>query len=211
VPTAIHPQSQSFGRRAVVHDIEHDDHDPGTTKVFGFWIYLMSDCLLFATLFATFAVLHRNTAGGPGARELFELPYVAIETALLLISSITYGMALIGAQSRSRSRVILWLGITFVFGAGFVGMEVNEFHHLVAEGNGPDRSAFLSSFFSLVGTHGLHVTSGLVWIAVMMWNVANRGLTPVQRTRLLCLSLFWHFLDIVWICVFTIVYLMGFL
>ena len=208
--SALSPQSQSFGRRAVVHDIEHDDHDPGTTKVFGFWIYLMSDCLLFASLFATFAVLHRNVAGGPSARELFELPYVAIETALLLFSSITYGFALIGAQSRNTGRVVLWLGVTFLFGLGFVGMEVNEFHHLVEEGNGPDRSAFLSSFFSLVGTHGLHVTAGLVWIAVMVYALLTKGLTPVQRTRLLCLSLFWHFLDIVWICVFTVVYLMGF-
>jgi cytochrome o ubiquinol oxidase subunit 3 len=210
VSTVISPQSQSFGRRAFVRDIEHDDHDPGTTKVFGFWIYLMSDCLLFATLFATFAVLHRNTAGGPTARELFELPYVALETALLLLSSITYGFALIGAQVANQTKVLIWLGITFLFGAGFVGMEVNEFHHLVQEGNGPDRSAFLSAFFSLVGTHGLHVTSGLLWIAVMMWTIATRGLGTVQRTRLLCLSLFWHFLDIVWICVFTIVYLMGF-
>src|SRR5262249_58802448 len=124
-----------------------------------------------------------NTAGGPSARELFELPYVALETALLLLSSITYGFALIGAQSSNRTKVLLWLGVTFLFGAGFVGMEVNEFHHLAQEGNGPDRSAFLSAFFSLVGTHGLHVSSGLLWIAVMMWTIAARGLSPLVRAR----------------------------
>ena len=206
----IHPQSQTFGGRA--HGSEshgHDHHDASTTKVFGFWIYLMSDCLLFACLFATYAVLHKNTDGGPGAKEIFELPYVAVETLLLLLSSITYGVALIGSYSRNRNRVLLWLFITFLFGAGFVGMEINEFHHLIAEGSGPDRSAFLSSFFTLVGTHGLHVSSGLLWIAVMMWQVVSRGLTDVNKTRLMCLSMFWHFLDIVWICVFTVVYLMG--
>ena len=206
----IHPQSQTFGGRA--HGSEthaHDHHDTSTTKVFGFWIYLMSDLLLFATLFATYAVLHRNTDGGPTAREIFELPYVAIETLLLLLSSITYGVALIGSYTRNQNRVLLWMGITFLLGLGFVGMEINEFHKLIEEGAGPDRSAFLSSFFTLVGTHGLHVTSGLLWIVVMMWQVISRGLTQVNRTRLMCLSMFWHFLDIVWICVFTIVYLMG--
>jgi cytochrome o ubiquinol oxidase subunit 3 len=210
VSAVIHPQSQTFGGRA--HGAEthaHDHHDTSTTKVFGFWIYLMSDLLLFATLFATYAVLHRNTDGGPTAREIFELPYVAIETLLLLLSSITYGVALIGSYTRNQNRVLLWMGITFLLGLGFVGMEINEFHKLIEEGAGPDRSAFLSSFFTLVGTHGLHVTSGLLWIVVMMWQVISRGLTQVNRTRLMCLSMFWHFLDIVWICVFTIVYLMG--
>jgi len=210
VSAVIHPQSQTFGGRA--HGAEshgHDHHDASTTKVFGFWIYLMSDCLLFATLFATYAVLHKNTDGGVGAKEIFELPYVAVETLLLLLSSITYGIALIGSYARKRNVVLLWLGITFLFGLGFIGMELNEFHHLIEEGNGPDRSAFLSSFFTLVGTHGLHVASGLLWIAVMMWQVLSRGLTEVNKTRLMCLSMFWHFLDIVWICVFTVVYLMG--
>jgi cytochrome o ubiquinol oxidase subunit 3 len=210
VSTAIHPQSQTFGGRS--HGAEthaHDHHDTSTTKVFGFWIYLMSDCLLFATLFATYAVLNHNTDGGPGAKELFELPYVAVETLLLLLSSITVRHGADRLERPQRGRVQLWLGITFLLGPRFVGMEVNEFHHLIAEGNGPDRNAFLSAFFSLVGTHGLHVSSGLLWIAVMMWQISSRGLSPVNRTRLMCLSLFWHFLDIVWICVFTVVYLMG--
>jgi cytochrome o ubiquinol oxidase subunit 3 len=210
VSTAIHPQSQTFGGRS--HGAEthaHDHHDASTTKVFGFWIYLMSDCMLFACLFATYAVLHGNVDGGPTAKELFSLPYVAVETALLLLSSITYGVALIGSYQRNTGRVLLWLGITFLFGLGFIGMELNEFHHLIEEGNGPNRNAFLSSFFTLVGTHGIHVTSGLIWIAVMMWQVFSRGLSTVNTTRLMCLSLFWHFLDIVWICVFTVVYLMG--
>lgn len=208
--TAIHPQSQTFGGRS--HGAEshvHDHHDVSTTKVFGFWVYLMSDCMLFACLFAAFAVLRNNTDGGPAGKELFSLPYLAVETALLLLSSITYGIALIGSYQRNTSRVLLWLGITFLFGLGFVGMEVAEFHNLIEEGNGPARNAFLSSYFTLVGTHGLHVSAGLLWLAVMMWQVIARGLNPVISTRLMCLSLFWHFLDIVWICVFTVVYLLG--
>ena len=208
--SAVHPQSQTFGGRS--HGAEthaHDHHDTSTTKVFGFWIYLMSDCLLFATLFATYAVLHKNTAGGPGAKDIFELKYVAIETLLLLLSSITYGVALIGSYERKRNKVLLWLGITFLFGLGFVGMEINEFHHLIEEGNGPDRSAFLSSFFTLVGTHGLHVTFGIVWLLTLMMQVAKHGLIAANRRRLMCLSMFWHFLDVIWIGVFTFVYLMG--
>ena len=164
----------------------HEDghHDAGANKVFGFWIYLMSDCILFATLFATYAVLVNGTAGGPSGKDIFELPFVFAETMLLLLSSITFGF-------------------------GMLAMEIYEFHHLIAEGYGPDRSGFLSAFFTLVGTHGIHVTSGLVWIIVMMVLVAKKGLTDRNRTRLMCLSLFWHFLDVVWICVFTVVYLMG--
>jgi len=193
------------------HDHGHEHHDAGANTVFGFWIYLMSDLLLFASLFATFAVLSHNTAGGPSGKTLFELPYVAVETGLLLFSSLTYGLAMISMQHKNQSQVMLWLGVTFLLGAGFVGMELNEFHHLIAEGNGPGRSAFLSSFFTLVGTHGLHVSAGLVWLIVLMIQVQTRGLTPTNEARLNCLSLFWHFLDIVWICVFTFVYLMGFL
>jgi cytochrome o ubiquinol oxidase subunit 3 len=208
--TAIHPQSQTFGGRS--HGAEshvHDHHDVSTTKVFGFWVYLMSDCMLFACLFAAFAVLRNNTDGGPAGKELFSLPYLAVETALLLLSSITYGIALIGSYQRNSTKVLLWLAITGLFGLGFIGMELNEFHHLIEEGNGPGRSAFLSAFFSLVGTHGIHVTSGLVWLCVLMFQVFRKGVTETNRTRLMCLSLFWHFLDIVWICVFTVVYLLG--
>ena len=191
---------------------DHDHHDAGSNTVFGFWIYLMSDCLLFASLFAAFAVLSHNIAGGPAGKQLFELPFVLVETFALLFSSITYGMAMVSMHEKnSTTHVLAWLGVTFVLGAVFIGMELSEFHHLIAEGNGPDRSAFLSSFFTLVGTHGIHVTSGLVWLGVMMVQLTKKGLTPTNRTRLQCLSLFWHFLDIVWICVFTFVYLMGFL
>lgn len=188
---------------------EHGHHDAGANKVFGFWIYLMSDCIIFATLFATYAVMVNNTAGGPAGKDIFELPFVLVETALLLLSSITYGMAVIAMNNQNKGSVISWLALTFLFGAGFIGMEIYEFHHLIKEGFGPDRSGFLSAFFTLVGTHGLHVTSGLIWMAVMMFQVSKRGLTATNRTRIMCLSLFWHFLDVVWICVFTVVYLMG--
>lgn len=187
----------------------HGHHDAGATKVFGFWIYLMSDLILFASLFATYAVLVNGIADGPSGKEIFSLPFVLVETFLLLFSSITFGFAMLSMNKGSVSQVNLWLFVTFLFGLGFVVMEVYEFHELIAEGYGPDRSAFLSAFFALVSTHGLHVTAGLVWIIIMMIQVSRRGLTDVNRTRLSCLILFWHFLDVVWICVFTVVYLMG--
>ena len=193
---------------AVAHD-DHAHHDTGGNTVFGFWLYLMTDCILFACVFATYAVLVNHTAGGPSGKDIFELPYVLGETALLLVSSCTYGFAMIAAHRGFRGKTLAWLAATFVLGAGFIVMELNEFHHLIAEGFGPDKSAFLSSFFTLVGMHGLHVTAGLVWMVIMMLQVSKRGLTDRTNTRLMCLSLFWHFLDIVWICVFTIVYLMG--
>ncbi|WP_038881991.1 cytochrome o ubiquinol oxidase subunit III [Serratia marcescens] len=188
---------------------EHGHHDAGETKVFGFWIYLMSDCILFASLFATYAVLVNGTAGGPSGKDIFDLKFVLVETFLLLFSSITYGMAMIAMNKGKVGGVNTWLFLTFLFGLGFVAMEIYEFHHLIAEGFGPDRSAFLSSFFALVGTHGLHVTSGLIWIIVLMIQVSKFGLTATNKPRLMCLSLFWHFLDVVWICVFTVVYLLG--
>ncbi|WP_429035279.1 cytochrome o ubiquinol oxidase subunit III [Aeromonas media] len=189
----------------------HEDghHDAGTTKVFGFWIYLMSDCILFATLFATYAVLVNGTAGGPAGKDIFELPFVFAETMLLLLSSITFGFGMLAMNKNKVSAVNTWLLVTFILGAGFIAMEIYEFHHLIVNDAGPDRSGFLSAFFTLVGTHGIHVTSGLIWIIVMMVLIAKKGLTERNRTRLMCLSLFWHFLDVVWICVFTVVYLMG--
>ncbi|MFX1765396.1 cytochrome o ubiquinol oxidase subunit III [Paraburkholderia sp. A1RI-2L] len=192
------------------HGHAHGDDD-GTRTTLGFWIYLMSDCLIFATLFATFGVLANATAGGPGARQLFELPYVLCETLLLLASSVTFGMAMLGLHAQRRAQVIVWLAITFAFGAGFIGMEVNEFAKLVADGAGPHTSAYLSAYFTLVGTHGLHVSAGLLWIAIMMHQTWKFGLTGAIRRRLACLSMFWHFLDLVWICVFTFVYLRGML
>lgn len=187
----------------------HHPHDDGSNTVLGFWLYLMGDCLIFACLFATFAVLAENVAGGPSGRELFDLPYVAGETVLLLVSSFTFGIAALNIQTANRGRVIFWLVNTFVVGAAFIGMEIHEFALLIEEGAGPSRSAFLSGYFTLVGTHGLHVTAGLLWLAVMMHQVYRFGLNGIVRRRLACLSLFWHFLDLVWICVFTFVYLRG--
>lgn len=194
------------------HDDHHDDHahhDTGPMKVYGFWIYILSDLILFASLFATYAVLHNSYAGGVTGKDIFELPFVAVETAVLLVSSITYGIAIIAMYKGHKAQVIKWLMVTFILGSVFIGMEIYEFYHLIHNGHGPDKSAFLSAFFTLVGTHGLHVTSGLIWMATMIALVAKYGLTPINKTRLLCLSLFWHFLDVVWICVFTIVYLLG--
>ncbi|MCJ9712823.1 cytochrome o ubiquinol oxidase subunit III, partial [Bordetella hinzii] len=187
----------------------HGHHDDGSKTVFGFWVYLMSDLLIFSVLFATFAVLSNATAGGPHGRDLFDLKFVLVETMLLLISSFTFGVAMLNMYAGKANKVIAWLLITFLFGAGFIAMELYEFQHLIHEGAGPGRSAYLSAFFFLIGTHGLHVTAGLLWIIIMVDMVRRHGLDGVNKRRLACLSLFWHFLDIVWICVFTFVYLMG--
>ncbi len=195
---------------SATHDHGHDhSHDAKENAVFGFWIYLMTDCILFASLFATYAVMRHNYADGPTGKELFDLKYVFIETMFLLFSSFSNGFAMISMHRKDRFGTLKWLALTAVLGLGFVGMEVNEFTHLVVEGNGPDRSGFLSSFFTLVATHGAHVSVGLIWMAVMMGQLYFRGITPAITSRLMRLSLFWHFLDIVWIMVFTVVYLMG--
>ena len=195
-------------RDAVDFQIEHH-HDVAATARLGFWLYLMSDCLLFSGLFATYAVLGGHTAGAPSGQSLFELPYVLIETMFLLVSSFTCGLATLAMNAQQRNATVGWLAVTFLLGLGFVGMEVHEFAHLVAIGAGPSHSAFLSSFFTLVATHGLHVTCGLIWMAVMMVTVLKKGLTPSTQSRLNCLSLFWHFLDIIWVGVFSLVYLFG--
>jgi cytochrome o ubiquinol oxidase subunit III len=178
-------------------------------QAFGFWIYLMSDLVLFATLFATFGVIGRNYAGGPTGKELFDLPRVFGETMLLLVSSATFGMAALATHGDRKSRALGWLGVTYILGLGFVSMEVNEFYGMIAAGNGPQRSGFLSAFFTLVGAHGAHVTAGLIWMAVMIGQILTKGLTLPVRSRLVRLGMFWHFLDIVWIGVFSLVYLMG--
>ena len=185
------------------------EHHPENGTLLGFWLYLMSDCLVFAVLFACYGVLGRNYAAGPGGAELFDLPLVALNTSLLLLSSITYGFAMLEMQKRNKGAVLMWLAITGLFGAGFLGIELYEFAHLLHQGAGPQRSAFLSSFFTLVGTHGLHVTFGIVWLITLMVQVSKHGLIAANRRRLMCLSMFWHFLDVVWIGVFTFVYLMG--
>ena len=186
-----------------------DHADSVALQIFGFWLYILSDLVLFATLFATYAVLGRNYAGGPTGRELFDLPFVFGETLLLLFSSATYGLAVLAMHKQWRHQVLTWLFVTLLLGLGFVFMEFSEFRHLILDGNGPWRSAFLSAFFTLVGTHGAHVTVGLIWIAVMVGQLLTKGLTPPVQSRLMRLSIFWHFLDIVWVGVFTIVYLMG--
>ncbi|MBW9331998.1 cytochrome o ubiquinol oxidase subunit III [Herbaspirillum sp. RU 5E] len=184
-------------------------HHPENGTLLGFWIYLMSDCLIFACLFACYAVLGRNYAGGPTGAELFDLPLVALNTALLLLSSITYGFAMLAMQAKKQQNTIIWLIITGLLGAGFIYFELYEFLHLIHEGAGPSRSGFLTSFFALVGTHGLHVTFGIIWLVVLLFQINKHGLTEANGRRLMCLSMFWHFLDVVWIGVFTFVYLMG--
>jgi cytochrome o ubiquinol oxidase subunit 3 len=191
--------------------VEEEDHhhETGGSTALGFWIYLMSDALIFATLFATYGVLSTGYAGGPTPAEIFELPLVAVNTALLLISSITYGFAMIAMQEGRLNGTRLWLVITGLLGAGFVGIELFEFASLIHEGATPRTSAFLSAFFTLVATHGLHVTFGIIWLVVMLVQLGQRGLHPENQRRLMCLSMFWHFLDVVWIGVFTFVYLLG--
>ncbi len=188
--------------------LEEDHHPEGSTNL-GFWLYLMSDCLIFATLFATYAVLGRNYAAGPSPADLFDLKLVAINTAMLLFSSITYGFAMLQMERGAKQETLFWLGITGLFGLAFLGIELYEFHHMIAEGATPQRSAFLSAFFTLVGTHGLHVTFGIIWLVTLMVQVSKHGLIHENRRRLMCLSMFWHFLDVVWIGVFSVVYLMG--
>lgn len=186
-----------------------EDHHPESSTNLGFWLYLMSDCLIFAMLFATYAVLGRNYAAGPSPADLFDLKLVAINTAMLLFSSITYGFAMLAMEKNNKSATLTWLAITGLFGAVFIYLELYEFVHLIHEGAGPARSAFLSSFFTLVGTHGLHVTFGIIWLVTLMVQVKKHGLNEANQRRLMCLSMFWHFLDVVWIGVFSYVYLLG--
>ncbi len=193
---------------SVFLDIE-GRHHPENGTLLGFWLYLLSDLMIFACLFAVYGVLGRNYAAGPSGADLFDLKLIAANTAILLISSITYGFAMIAMQNRNRNGVIGWLVATGILGLGFLAIELYEFAHLIHLGAGPQRSAFLSSFFALVGTHGLHVLFGVVWLAVLCVQVHRHGLTRANVRRVACLSMFWHFLDVVWIGVFSFVYLMG--
>ena len=193
------------------HLAEQEDHDHGGNgaTVLGFWIYLMSDALIFASLFAMFGVVSTSYAGGPVPREIFDLKLVALNTAFLLASSITFGEAMPHMEAGRVGPTRFWLAITGLLGLAFVVVELYEFSHLIAEGAGPQRSAFLSAFFTLVGTHGAHVTVGLIWIAASLIQLGQHGLIQPMKRRLICLSMFWHFLDIIWIGVFTFVYLYG--
>jgi cytochrome o ubiquinol oxidase subunit 3 len=183
---------------------------PASTRVavgYGFWLFLLSDIIIFSALFAAYAVLSGETNGGPPGSALFDKTHVFIETACLLASSVTCGFATLAVQRRATLAAYLWMIVTFFLGAAFLSLEKSEFASMLATGNGPSRSAFLSAFFTLVGTHGLHVTIGLSWLVIMMVQVATLGFRPVVRQRFFCFGLFWHALDIVWIGVFTIVYL----
>ena len=186
-----------------------EEHHPANGTLLGFWFYLMSDCLIFAVLFAVYAVVGRSYAAGPSGADLFDLPLVALNTSMLLLSSITYGFAVLEMQRRRVKPVLAWLALTGLLGCVFTGITMYEFMHLIHEGASPQRSAFLSAFFTLVGTHALHVGLGILWLVVLMVQVAKGGLIVENRRRLMCLSMFWHFLDVIWIGVFSFVYLMG--
>lgn len=185
-----------------------EEHAHSSTLL-GFWIYIMSDTLIFAMLFATFGVLRGRYAGGPTPQEVLELPTVALNTAMLLISSITCGFAMLEMQKNRKGTTLLWLLVTGLFGIAFVGLELHEFAGMIAEGATPQRSAYLSAFFTLVGTHGTHVSVGILWLLVLMVQVARKGLIRENARRLMCFSMFWHFLDVIWVGVFSVVYLLG--
>ncbi len=190
--------------------INPSEHAKAEDKaLFGFWIYLMTDLALFVTLFATFAVLRSSTAGGPTGSEITDLPFVLTETIILLISSFVCGLALLSAHAGKKKNTLILLAITFALGASFVGLEMYEFNKLIDEGHSWEVSAFMSAFFTLVGTHGIHITSGLIWLGVMIAQILKKGFSGGTIKRLTMFSLFWHFLDIVWIFIFTIVYLLG--
>ena len=199
------------GDTPVFYVKDEHPHPEGDSTPLGFWLYLMSDCLIFAMLFAAYGVLGGNYAAGPSPKDLFDLPLVAVNTTMLLLSSITYGFAMLAMGRGLKHATIVWLAVTGLFGLAFLSIEIYEFSHMIHEGAGPQRSAFLSSFFTLVGTHGLHVTFGTIWLVTLMVQVGRFGLIAANRRRLMCLSMFWHFLDVIWIGVFTIVYLMGML
>ncbi|MFC3529814.1 cytochrome o ubiquinol oxidase subunit III [Paracoccus mangrovi] len=190
-------------------ELEPHHHEEGASTSLGFWVYLMSDCLMFAVLFAVFGVLGTSYAAGPGPKDLFDLELVAINTAMLLFSSITFGFAMLAMFKGDQRGTLRWLAVTLFFGLCFLAIELYEFSHLIHLGAGPQRSAFLSAFFTLVGTHGLHVTFGSIWLITLMVQITKKGLIPANRRRMACLSMFWHFLDVIWIGVFTFVYLLG--
>lgn len=187
--------------------LEMREDDSKTTL--GFWIYLMTDCVLFAALFATFVVLRGNTFGGPYEQDLYHLPSILVETLILLTSSFTCGLAVLAAKHSKARQVVSWLVVTYILGVAFLTMEISEFSQLASDGNSWSASASLSAFFTLVGTHGLHISIGLMWIVVMIWQILKLGVTGSSLRRLTLFSMFWHFLDIIWIFIFTIVYLIG--
>lgn len=195
---------------AISEKLHEEEAAVNDRTMFGFWVYLMTDLLMFAVLFAVYSVLHGNTVGGPSGSDLFSLPLALAETLLLLTSSFTCGLGMIAARQSNKRQVLVWFGVTFLLGLAFLGLELYEFAEFIHEGHTMTVNAFLSSFFVLVGTHGLHITSGLLWLAITLVYVIKRGLTTHMVRKLALLSLFWHFLDIVWIFIFTVVYLRAF-
>lgn len=191
------------------HDEHEGHHDLEALRMMGFWIFLITDCILFGTLFATYVVLHNSTAGGPTGAEMFEMPGVIAETFILLTSSFTSGLAVLSMNRGDRKGLIGWLVVTALLGASFITLEVTEFVKLVHEGAAISTSASWSAFYTLVGTHGLHVSVGLVWMVSIMLQLGKHGINSVTRRKVNIISLYWHFLDVVWIFVFTIVYMMG--
>lgn len=192
--------------QVITHESEH--HDTYSKTLFGFWLYILTDCVLFSVLFAAYAVLHNATFGGPSGNVLFNPSFTLWETMILLVSSFTCGLSSVVPFAKNKKRVVACLVITVLLGISFLCMELTEFTHLVRSGNSWERSAFLTSFFTVVGTHGCHITCGILWMIVMIVQVSARGLTPIILRRLACLRLFWHFLDVVWIFIFTLVYMM---
>jgi cytochrome o ubiquinol oxidase subunit III len=193
-----------------LHHTDPHAHVTAVGPLFGFWLFLMSDAIIFALLFATYGVLLHGTAGGPGPEHVFGFGSTAIETILLLTSSFTFGMASLSMKyGRDIGKLLGWLAVTLVLGLGFLGMELHDFTTMIAAGAGPDRSGFLSAFFALIATHGLHVLSGGVWLVVMMVQIKVFGLDLKVKTNLMRLGLFWHFLDIIWVGIFSVVYLQG--
>ncbi|MGF9906319.1 cytochrome o ubiquinol oxidase subunit III [Brevibacillus porteri] len=188
------------------HD-HHEEHEQ--LKVLGFWIFVVTDCVLFGTLFATYAVMMNSFAGGPTGQELFQLPGVIASTFILLTSSFTSGLAVLAMNKGNVKQLIAWLAVTGLLGLSFVVLEVTEFMHLISEGATMATSGYWSAFYTLVGTHGLHVTLGLFWMTALIMQLKRRGITAVTRRKITNLSLYWHFLDVVWIFLFTVVYLMG--
>ena len=203
------PQPDERFEFNVIEDAHADEHHHETGTMLGFWLYLMSDCLIFGVLFAVHAVIGQNYAGGPAPVDLFEIHLILIATFMLLFSSITYGFAMISMRAGSLRGLMAWLVVTGLFGLAFLGLENYEVHHLWHIGATPGVSAFLSSFWTLVGTHGLHVASGILWLCVLLVQLKLHGITPENKRRVMCLSLFWHFLDLIWIGVFSFVYLAG--
>lgn len=192
-------------------DISRPDphQDMYSMTVLGFWIYLLTDCLLFGTLFTTYVVMKGETFGGPTSKDLFSLTLAFTETMVLLFSSVSCGLAVLASLKDKKNHVIGWLAVTFILGLAFIGMELKEFTDFVQEGHSWQKSAFLSSFFTLVGTHGLHVSFGLIWMGAMMAQIYHFGVNTFTFRRLAIFSMFWHFLDLIWIFIFTLVYLMG--